>query len=292
MKKVCSLLLLAAATLPAATLPAADYVTTVESTPGLLGYWRFTAGTGANSLVNGYTGTFDGDAALGAAGSGPALAVDPANQGVVLDGVGNTYVDTSLVGGINQAGSMVGWINLAELPSGAGRYFTVAGESQDGNDFDFQIQQDNRLYFYTNGGGSVVDPTPFTAADLNQWIFVAATFTSGGNATIYVNGAQVVQGAAGTHGNGAGTFAMGESDVFTGRYFHGLLDEFAVYNVELTGRSSGGHLQLRVRWRGTGHRATERVDGHRHRGGRPRDAFREPHRRPHGSGQRQLRHGG
>ena len=152
----------------------------------------------------------------------------------MLDGVGNTYVDTDLVGGINQAGSMVGWIYLTELPSDAGRYFTVAGESQYGNDFDFQFQQDDMLYFYTNGGGSVVDPTPFTAADLNRWIFVAATFTSGGNATIYVNGVQVVQGSAGTHGNGSGTFAMGESDVFGGRYFHGLLDEFAVFNTELT----------------------------------------------------------
>ena len=141
---------------------------------------------------------------LGAAGSGPALAVDPALTRASCWTASATPTSIpSLVGGINQAGSMVGWINLAELPSGAGRYFTVAGESQDGNDFDFQIQQDNRLYFYTNGGGSVVDPTPFTAADLNQWIFVAATFTSGGNATIYVNGAQVVQGAAGTHGNGA-----------------------------------------------------------------------------------------
>ena len=174
-----------------------DYVTTVENTPGLLGYWRYTPATGANSSVNGYTGTFDGDAALGAKGTGPALADDPANQPVALDGTNNTYVDTSLVGGINQAGSIVGFFNLATLPSTAGHIFTIAGESQVGNDFDLQIETDNTLKFFTNGGGSVNDPTAFTAASLNQWFFVAATFTSGGNATLYINGVQVVTGGRG-----------------------------------------------------------------------------------------------
>ena len=211
-----------------------DYVATVESTPGLLGYWRYTTATGANSSVNGYTGTFDGNAALGAAGTGPALADDPANRPVALDGSNNTYVDTNLVGGINQAGSMVGWFNLSSLPSTAGHIFTIAGESQSGNDFDLQIETDNALRFFTNGGGSVTDPTTFTAANLNQWFFVAATFTSGGNATLYINGVQVVTGGAGTHGNGAGTFAMGNSDVFGGRFFQGGLDEIAVYNQQLT----------------------------------------------------------
>ena len=211
-----------------------DYVSTVENTPGLLGYWRYTTPSGANSSVNGYTGTFDGNAALGAAGTGPALADDPANRPVALDGSNNTYVDTSLVGGINQAGSMVGWFNLSSLPSTAGHIFTIAGESQSGNDFDLQIETDNALRFFTNGGGAVTDPTAFTTASLNQWFFVAATFTSGGNATLYINGVQVVTGGAGTHGNGAGTFAMGNSDVFGGRFFEGGLDEIAVYNQQLT----------------------------------------------------------
>ena len=227
-------LLAATVSVAATSARGADYITTVENTPGLIGYWRYTTATGANSSVGGYTGTFDGDAALGAAGTGPALADDPANRPVVLDGTNNTYVDTNLVGGINQAGSIVGWFNLATLPSTAGRYFTIAGESQFGNDFDLQIQNDNHLYFYTNGGGAVEDPTAFAAADLNQWIFVAATFTSGGNATLYIDGTQVVQGGAGTHSNGTGTFAMGASDVFGGRFFQGGLDEIAVYNTELS----------------------------------------------------------
>jgi hypothetical protein len=229
-------LLLAAgfAQLPAAAF-AADYITTVEDTPGLIGYWRYTPTTQANSSVNGYTGTFEGDAALGTAGTGPALADDPANEPVVLDGTNDTFVNTDLVGGINQAGSMVGWFNLAALPSTAGHIFTIAGESEEGNDFDLQINTDNTLNFYTNSGGSVQDPTAFTSASSGHWIFFAATFASGGNATLYLNGLQVAQTGAGTRGDGDGTFAMGESDVFNGRFFDGALDEIAVYNTELTG---------------------------------------------------------
>lgn len=236
MKSSCYLLLAVGGALlfAQASARAADYVTTVQNTPGLLGYWRFAPANGANSSVGGYTGTFKGNAALGAPGSGPALLSDPANRSVALDGTNNTYVDTSLVGGINQAGSMVGWLNLANLPSAAGHVFTIAGESQYGNDFDLQIETDNRLRFYTNGGGAVTAPTAFATPDQNQWFFFAATFASGGNATLYLNGVQVVQGGAGTHGNGTGTFAMGESDVFQGRFFQGGLDEIAVYNTELT----------------------------------------------------------
>lgn len=234
MRTLCRPLLLAIAVLQAASLRAADYVTTVNTTPGLLGNWRYTTATGANSSVNGYTGTFNGNAALGAPGTGPSLAADPGNRPVVLDGTNNTYVDTNLTGVINQTGSIIGWFNLAALPSAAGHIFTVAGQSQIANDFDVQIETDNVLRLYTNSGGAVAVPTAFTATDLNTWFFFAATFTSGGNATIYLNGVQSVTGAAGTHSLSNGTFAMGASDVFGGRFFQGRLDEVAVFNRELT----------------------------------------------------------
>jgi len=64
---------------------ASDYITTVESTPNLLGYWRFSPASLANSVVNGYTGTFNGGAAVGPANSGPTLADDPSNSAVLLN---------------------------------------------------------------------------------------------------------------------------------------------------------------------------------------------------------------
>ena len=218
----------------------ADYVSTVESF-NPLGYWRFTSTSQANSSVNGYTGTFNGSAAVGASGSGPTLAGHPGNADLNLTANGsstspnpNSYVSTDLTGQINQSGTMVAWINMAELPSVAGRYFYIAGESQYANDFDLQIQNDNLLYFYTEAGGHVVAPTAFTSADLNQWIFVAATFTANSSRDLYINGVQVASNTPGGHSLNSAAFNIGESTVFPGRWFNGGIDEVAVYNTQLS----------------------------------------------------------
>jgi hypothetical protein len=211
----------------------ANYTQTVENTPGLLGYWQFSPSTQANSSVNGFTGTFTGQAQVGPANSGPVLADDPTNTAVQLDGNGS-FVNTNLVGGIGTQGSMVGWFKLATLPSTAGRIFTIAGESNFGDDFDLQINTDNAIHFYSSASSSTVDPVALTSGDLNTWIFVAATFTSATDRQVYVNGILVASSLPGIHSAASATFAMGESDVFTGRYFQGSLDEIAVYNRELS----------------------------------------------------------
>lgn len=219
----------------------ADYVSTVESF-NPLGYWRFTSTSQANSSVNGYTGTFNGSSAVGASGSGPALAGHPGNADLNLTANGSntapnpdSWVTTNLTGQINQSGTMVAWINMAALPSTTNSYFYIAGESQVGNDFDLQIQNDNLLYFYTEAGGHVVAPTAFTSADLNQWIFVAATFTANSSRDLYINGVQVASNTPGGHSiNSSNAFSMGASTVFGGRWFNGGIDEVAVYNTQLS----------------------------------------------------------
>jgi hypothetical protein len=85
--KLSIIVVLAAATLtcalPARAIdPVPDYVNAIESTPNLLGYWRFTTASQADSEVNGYTGTFTGGAAVGAAKSGPGIFGDSANSAV------------------------------------------------------------------------------------------------------------------------------------------------------------------------------------------------------------------
>jgi len=156
----------------------ADYITAVKNTPNLLGYWRFSSASQANSEVNGYTGTFVGNAAVGPAHSGPSLIGDTSNSAMLLDGP-TGYVSTNLTGQIDQQGSMIGWFRLSALPSTAGRAFVIADASNFGNDFGVQIETDNTLKFYTDSGGHATAPDAFTAADLNAWHFVAVTFTAG-----------------------------------------------------------------------------------------------------------------
>ena len=217
------------------TIVAQDYNSLVLGTPNLLGYWPFTSASQANSAVNGYTGTFVAAAAVGPPGSGPPLFNMPSNTAVVLDGNGS-FVNTSLSGGLtNNQGSMIGWFNLSVLPSTTGRSFIIAGESQVGNDFDLQIQDDNQIYFYTDSDGATSYASPLTTSNLGQWHFVAATFTASVSRNIYLDGVLVASSTPGPHNPaGIGTFAMGESDVFAGRFFEGSLADAAVFNRQLT----------------------------------------------------------
>ncbi len=137
----------------------ADFVSTVEST-NPLAYWRLDSANSA-STVNGYTTTYQNGATTTPSGGGAPLTGYPANAALSLNGndANPQYVSTSLSGRIPGAGSIMAWVNLAALPSTSGTYFYVAGESQVGNDFDLQFQNDNKLYLYT-GGGENTNYTP------------------------------------------------------------------------------------------------------------------------------------
>jgi hypothetical protein len=220
--------------------PLPDYAATIKDIPNLLGYWRFSPASQANSEVNGYTGTFVGSAAVGPVDSGPSLIGDTSNTAALLDGTTNTSVNTSLTGQIDQQGSVIGWFYLAQLPSDAGRAFYIAGESQNGNDFDIQIDGDNRLRFYTEGGSNVATPSAFTAADFHTWHFFAATFTASSSRNLYLDGRLVASNVPGGHSANTSPFSMGDSTVFSGRFFNGRLDEIAIFNRELSATDVAG----------------------------------------------------
>ncbi|HTL30412.1 MAG TPA: LamG domain-containing protein [Tepidisphaeraceae bacterium] len=208
------------------------YTQTVENTPGLLAYYQFSGTT--NSSVNGHTGTLTTGASIDALGSGPALADDPSNQALKLDGTNGNELISSLSSGVSTAGSIVAWFKLSALPSTAGRNFYIAGESAPGNDFDVQIQSDDRVYFYTDSGGHVASPTPLSAADLGNWFFIAATFTASSDRTLYINNVAVDTNTPGSHTDSGNAFTIGYSNVFGGRSFQGDIDEVAFYNRDLS----------------------------------------------------------
>jgi MYXO-CTERM domain-containing protein len=210
---------------------ALDYTQTVENTPGLLAYYQFSGTT--SSSVNGYTGTLTSGASIDVAGSGPALADDPANQALNLNGTSGNELQSSLTSGVSTSGTILAWVNLAQLPSSAGRFFYVAGESAVGDDFDLQIQNDNKIYFYTDSGGNV-SSAPLTAANVGQWLFIAATFTANNDRNLYINGVQVGSDTPGAHGDSMNPFTIGYSNVFGGRAFDGDIDEVAFYNTDLS----------------------------------------------------------
>ncbi len=188
------------------------------------------------SLVNGYTTTLSGGAKI--APGGP-IKDEPKDRSLSLAGM--AYASTSLSGGIPGTGSMVAWVNLSELPSVTNTYFYVCGESQGGNDFDLQFQNDNLLYFFT-GGGENTSYAPNVATLVGQWNMIAVTYQGGpsGFRNIYWNG-QLVAPANGNVDSAPKTaqFSVGESLLFTGRYFQGSIDDVAVWNRALTTQEVG-----------------------------------------------------
>jgi hypothetical protein len=212
---------------------AADFVSTVESTSPIA-FFRLTA-PDTGSAVNGYTTSYT---ATTGTGTGAPLASDPANTGATFTGNNGapSEIETSLAGGIAGKGSINAWINLAALPSTLGQYFYIAGESQGGNDFDFQIQNDDRLYIYTGGGENTsyaLDPSI-----VGQWVMVTASYdgTLGADSyrNLYVDGVEVASYTGGVNGaSKSNPFTIGYSDVFGNRDFDGSIDEVAVWNYGL-----------------------------------------------------------
>lgn len=209
----------------------ADYVFTVTNTPGLLGYWHFDPIFLTNSLVNGYQGTLYGNAQIGPPGSGAPVASDPANQGLILDGQASYFV-TTLSGQIINSGTTMAWVYLTNEPSIAGRIFQITAEGDNGNDFDFQIDTDNLLHFYTDSGGSTVSPQP---VPLDHWHLLAGTFVANGARVVYIDGVGVATNTAGSHNPDTSYYSVGENLQFPGRYFEGTIAEVAAFNRALTG---------------------------------------------------------
>lgn len=215
---------------------AVDYPTEVQSIPNLVGYWRFE--TDANSLVNGYTGSFLGDAAVGGTASGPTFLGIADNHAAQFDGNGDGVL-TDLAGQVTfaTAGTIVAWIYLDEQPSAPGRTLYIAGRSEVGNDMDFQIDPDNIMHFYTTSGGpggAVTAPAPLP---LHQWVMVAASFdtdVSANTRKIYVDGDLVGSDQPGIHSANSAPFSIAYSTVWGNRWFPGAIDEVAIYDRALT----------------------------------------------------------
>jgi|SRR5579883_766486 len=214
---------------------ASTYEAAVTNTPNLLGYWRFDpmlsdTSYETNSWAGSYTGMLHGNAQIGAAGSGCPLPGEPNNHALLLDGT-NSYLSTSLTGGIINGGTVLAWVYLTAQPSTAGHFFQITSQAQSGNDFDLQIQTDNRLYFFTDNGSSTVYPGPLP---LNQWHFLAATFTANSTRCIYLDGQLVASSTAGSHSLNNNPFWIGNNFVFGPRMFQGRIDEVAVFSRALS----------------------------------------------------------
>jgi Concanavalin A-like lectin/glucanases superfamily len=204
-----------------------DFVTAVVSTHPIA-YYRLEATKGQSQV-----GTTAYKAVGGAESAEPGAPIGIAgNHYAKLNGT-DAYIATTQAGGIGTDASMMAWVNLASLPSAAGHFFYVMGESQFGNDLDVQFENDNQLKFYTAAGGHLTFvPDPSTLVD--QWHMIVVTLdTPSHTRVIYWDGKVVATDKGGGQPGKTSAFTIGASTVFTGRWFHGGIDEVALWNRAL-----------------------------------------------------------
>ena len=153
---------------------------------------------------------------------------------VKLDGK-SAYITTTQMGGVGAAASIMAWVNLDELPSKVGHFFYVAGESESGNDLDVQFETDNVLKFYTAAGGHL-SYTPSPDSLIGQWHQIVVTLdTATHTRALYWDGKSVATDKGGGEAGKKNVFTVGASSVFFGRFFHGSIDDVALWNHALKG---------------------------------------------------------
>ncbi|MGA9671323.1 MAG: LamG domain-containing protein [Terracidiphilus sp.] len=204
-----------------------DFVTAVTSTHPLA-FYRLDSTSGQSQV--GAT-TYQAAGGVGIAASGAPVA-NATSRFLKLDGR-SAKITTTQMGGVGATASIMAWVNLADLPSKVGHIFYVAGESENGNDLDLQIEPDNVLRFFTAAGGNL-PYTPPPATLLNQWHQIVATLdTATHTRVIYWDGKSVATDKGGGEAGKKAAFTIGESSVFTGRFFKGSIDDVALWNRAL-----------------------------------------------------------
>ncbi len=228
---------LAAAVIAIAPMPESaaglGFVATVKSTHPIA-YYRLTALSGPSEVgTTTYKAVGGVSPVAFSAASLCAPISDPKNQCTLFDG-STGYFDTTQMGGIRNAGSIMAWVHLGSRPALKNRFDYVAGISERGNDFDLQFEPDNALRFYTAAGSNVAY-MPVLATLEGEWHLVFATFNADtGVRAIYWDGKLGQKDTGGGRSGKTNEFSIGESKVFGGRFFDGDISDVALWNTDLS----------------------------------------------------------
>jgi len=218
---------MATAGLLSVALCAADDLATAVASTNPVAYYRLDSTSGKSEV-----GATQYKASGGVTSAGAGVAN---GHFAKLDGH-DGYILTTQAGGVASTASIMAWVNLESLPSEERHFFYVAGESESGNDLDMQFENDNALRFYTASGGNLTyAPAPATL--VHQWHMIVATVdTAARTRVIYWDGKLVASDKGGGSANKRGTFSIGASTVFSGRFLKGGVQEVALWNRALGAR--------------------------------------------------------
>jgi hypothetical protein len=146
------------------------------------------------------------------------------------------------------------WVYLDQLPSAAGHIMQIVAKSENGNDLDLQVQTDDRIHFYVGDQfpNSVVSAT---VLQVGRWYHVAATYQAGqpGQLQIFINGQlDATQTANLDRTTNPNPLTIGDSAVWSGRYFNGLITDVSIWNVALTSAQIQAEMGVALQGQETG----------------------------------------
>jgi hypothetical protein len=202
---------------------------------GLVGYWNLDEGSGTIAYdSSGYNnhGTI----------YGASWTSGKVNSALNFDGL-NDYVDCGNSATLDpiQGATIEAWVNFRKLPSAAGHIMAIAGRSFSGADLDLQTEPDNRFKFYIGpgaAGGYVAISN--TVAQADKWYHVVGTYQGNSNIKIYVNGTlEKTTSISIARNHNSGTFCIGASPYWGGRFLNGTIDEVKIYNRALSAEEIG-----------------------------------------------------
>lgn len=187
-----------------------------------VGYWKLNerSGTVAHDVSgNGHHGTYRGSVGLADKG---AFAEGDA---VTFDGKSHVEIATGTWGGGKEI-TVEAWVNVHEQTSDF-----QAIVSAPGTDFvHLQLSSEGNIVVYTNAGDVVLPHLP--QAPLNAWRHLALV-AGGGVVKLYVDG-ELASSAQGTFDTIAPTSTLHIGSGYGGgRFFHGAIDEVAIYSYAL-----------------------------------------------------------
>ena len=204
-------------------------------------YWRLgeNSGTVAADSAGANTASIKSGVTLGTAG---AIAND-ANTAMTFNGT-TGYVTAANAANLNFSGdfSIEAWAKPSVL-TGAAQGVLHKGGTSNASTWQYRLsvaaggQWRGSVYV----GSSTISVTSAVTASLTAWSHLVLT-RAGTRLTLYVNGAAVATTTFNGNVNaGSGTLALGRTGSKSADYFHGAIDEAAVYASALSAAAVSAH---------------------------------------------------
>lgn len=142
-----------------------------------------------------------------------------------FDGRNDYASEATVIDNTWSEGTLMVWIKID--PASSGNQIILGQDV-----FYIQLNADKTVTAYADG----ITQAYSTALNTNQWIHITATYASGGDFNLYINGNLEATSSAGSGNFSADTssFTIGRQPDTDSNYFHGHIDEIRIFNKALS----------------------------------------------------------